>query len=134
MLWSLVQQLGTQAIKYGTFVVLAALLAPQDFGLVALATVWLGFQAVFAELGFSAALIQRSTIEPRHLSSTFFLNVAVGALLMVLGIGASWPLAQFYSTPQIQPVIALLSVEFLVDSFSLTQIALAQRTLRFREL
>ncbi len=134
MFWSLLQQLGRQATNLVVFLILALLLSPADFGVVALASVWLAFVAVFAELGLGAALIQRREIEPRHLSSAFVLSVALGAVLALLGVALAGPAARFFSAPAAGPVTAALSINLLVNGFSLTQVALAQRELRFREL
>jgi PST family polysaccharide transporter len=134
VVWSLTQQLGRQATNYVVFLILAVLLRPADFGVVALASVWLAFVTVFAELGLGAALIQRREIEPRHLSSAFVLNVALGAGLALLGVALAGATARFFSAPAAGPVTAALSINLLVNGFSLTQVALAQRELRFREL
>lgn len=134
MIWSVIQQFGAQATKYVVFFILASLLTPGDFGVVGIAAVWIAFEAVFAELGFGAALIQRSVLKPEHSSSTFYVNVGIGVLLSIVGILLSWPVARFYQAPQVQPVLAVLSLQFAINSLSLTQVALAQRELRFRAL
>lgn len=134
MFWSLAQQVGRQASNYIVFAVLAILLSPHEFGLVALATAWLAFIAVFSELGFGVALIQRENLESRHLSSTFAMNMVVGLGLSVAGVAASWPIAALVRTPELQPVMAVLSISFIINALSFTQTALAQREFRFREL
>ncbi|MFL5403224.1 MAG: lipopolysaccharide biosynthesis protein [Gemmatimonadales bacterium] len=132
--WSVAQQVGRQAASYAVFIVLARLLQPKDFGLVALATAWIGILGVFSDVGFGAALIQRREITPAHLSSTFFLNAGLGLTAAVLGVAASWPLARVLATPAVQPVVLALSPGFFLNSLSLTHLALAYRDLRFKEL
>jgi PST family polysaccharide transporter len=134
MIWSIVQQIGGQVATMIVYFALAALLPPRDFGLVGMAGAWLAVLNTFCEVGFGAALIQREQVRPEHLSSTFAVNLVVGAALTLLGIALSYPAARFFSTPDLQPVMAVLSLAFLMRSVGLTQVALAQRELRFRAL
>jgi O-antigen/teichoic acid export membrane protein len=132
--WSVLQQGGRQVASYAIFLVLARLLTPRDFGLVALATAWVGILGVFSEVGFGSALIQRHQVTPAHLSSTFFLNVTIGLGITLLGMAASWPLASVLDAPAVQPVMLALSAGFLINALGLTHLALAYRDLRFKEL
>jgi O-antigen/teichoic acid export membrane protein len=132
--WSVAQQLGRQVASYSVFIVLARLLNPRDFGLVALATAWVGILGVFSDVGFGSALIQRREVTPAHLSSTFFLNAGLGLIASLAGMAASWPLARALGTPAVQPVVLALSPGFFINSLGLTHLALAYRDLRFKEL
>lgn len=134
MIWAMIQQVGGQVATMIVFFVLAALLPPSDFGLIGMAGAWLAILNAFCESGLGAALIQREQLREDHLTSTFGINVAVGIALTVLGVALSWPAAAYFGTPALQPVMALLSLGFLVRAFGLTQAALAQRELRFRAL
>jgi len=134
VIWSIVQQVGGQGVSLLVYLVLANLLTPEDFGLVGLATVWTALLAAFAESGFGAALVQRRTIDATHASTTFAINLGVGAVLSLGGVLLSWPAARFTGDPRLQPVVAALSAGFLIRSLGLTHVALAQRDLRFRVL
>lgn len=132
--WAVIQTVGRQGASFLIFLVLSRLLSPKDFGLLGMAISWIGFVSAFSELGFSAAIIQRKEIEEKHLSTTFFVNVALGLMLTIIGIGMSIPAATFFKTPEVRPVIALLSLSFIVNSLTLTQMAIAQRELKFKKL
>jgi O-antigen/teichoic acid export membrane protein len=132
--WALIQQLGGQAVTVGLFLVLAMLLPPKDFGLLGMASVWVSVLAAFAESGLGTALVQRQTVRPEHLSTTFAINLGVGALLTVVALALAYPAAWFYRTPGVAGVMAALSVGFVIRAFGLTQAALAQRELNFRAL
>lgn len=132
--WAVAQQAGRQSASYIVFVVLALLLTPHDFGVVSLAASWVALLSVFGELGFGAALVQRSVINSGHLSTTFVLNLLAGAALTVLGVAIAGPLARFFHAPEAAPVLMALSAGFILNAPSLTQAALAQRELRFRQL
>jgi O-antigen/teichoic acid export membrane protein len=134
MIWSVVQQVGGQTTTMVVFFVLAALLPPTDFGLLGMAGAWLAVLNAVCETGFGAALIHRDDLRREHLSSTFGINILVGVALTLLGVALSWPAATYFRTPALQPVMAALSLGFTVRAFGLTQMALAQRELRFRAL
>src|SRR5687767_15619631 len=83
--WSVIQKWGRAAISILTFVVLSRLLAPEAFGLVALATVFTVFIELFLDQGFGAAIVQRAEIEPRseeHTSELQSLAYLVCRLLL----------------------------------------------------
>ena len=132
--WAVAQQVGRQSASYIVFVVLALLLTPHDFGVVSLAASWVALLSVFGELGFGAALVQRSVITSGHLSTTFALNLVAGAALTLVGVAVAGPLARFFHAPEAAPVLVALSAGFILNAPSLTQAALAQRELRFRQL
>jgi len=134
VIWAVLQQVGGQVTSMLAFLGLAALLRPSDFGLIGMAGAWLAILNAFCETGFGAAIIHRDRVSGDHLSTTFALNLAVGAALTLLGVALSWPAEFYFHAPGLQPVMAALSVGFLVRAFGLTQAALAQRELRFRAL
>ena len=134
IVWSLVQRFGTDALSFTTLLVLAWLLRPADFGVVGIAAVWVGLISAFSELGLGAAVIQRTSIAPHHLSSTFFLNLGMGITFAVIGVAASGLIARLFRAPEVQPVVAVLSLGFVLTSLSQTQQALAYRELRLRDI
>lgn len=134
MTWAILQQIGGQAASFVTFLVLALLLRPEEIGVVAMANAWLAIIGGFAEAGLGAALIQRERLEPAHAHSAFVLNVATGAALAMLGLLLSWPASVFFRSAEVRPVMAVLSIGFVIRSFGLTQAALLQRRLDFKAL
>jgi polysaccharide transporter, PST family len=132
--WAIIQQVGGQAASYVTFLVLALLLRPEEIGVVAMANAWLAIVGGFAEAGLGAALIQREHLAPAHAHSAFVLNLATGVALAVLGLLLSWPASVFFHSPEVRPVMAVLSIGFVIRSFGLTQSALLQRRLDFKAL
>jgi O-antigen/teichoic acid export membrane protein len=134
MIWAVLQQVGGQAVNLINFLLLAAILRPGEFGVLGMAMAWLAILAAFAESGFGAAVVQRAELEPEHLTTTFGITLAIGILLGLLGAALSWPAALVFRTPELQPVMAALSLGFPIRAVSLTHAALAQRELRFRAL
>ncbi len=82
-------QFATQILQLAISIILARLLVPADFGLLATVTVLTGFASLLEGFGLSHALIQRETISEQHLSSVFWINVLNGAILaLVFLLGA----------------------------------------------
>lgn len=115
-------------------IVLARLLTPEDFGLLEMTVVITGFLALFGELGFGAALIQRENITDAHASTVFWLNVLTGvALGALLALGAPW-IARFYREPRLLPLTLVLSVNFLITPLNMVQGAMLHREMKFKQL
>jgi O-antigen/teichoic acid export membrane protein len=134
MIWAVLQQVGGQAVNLINFLVLAAVLRPSEFGILAMASAWLAILGAFSESGFGSAVVQRADLRPEHLSTTFAITLAIGVVLCALGVALSWPAAIVFRTPELQPVMAALSLGFPIRAVGLTHAALAQRELRFRAL
>src|SRR4051812_21137905 len=118
----------------GAVAVLARLLTPADFGLLAMPAVFTGFAAVFVDLGLSAALVQRREIGERHLSTAFWLNVGTAVVLAALLCVLAPLLAAVYDESEVIPITLVLALAFPLSALAAVQIALAERTMQFRRL
>lgn len=132
--WSVVSRLGRLALTFVIGVILARLLSPHEFGLIAMITVITSFAAIFAELGFSAALIQKQDIQQEHLSSIFWLNLGAGLLLTLIFMAGAPLLAEFYQEPMLTPLTIVISTNFLISSLNIVQNTLLTKALDFRTL
>jgi PST family polysaccharide transporter len=132
--WSVIQNWGGQAISLVVFLVLARLLGPADFGLVALAGVFLAFMQVFLSEGFAKALIQRTTLEPGHLDTVFWLNFAVSLVLFGTTLACAGPIAQWFEEPDLAPILRGFSILFVITSFSTVQETVLEREFAFRAI
>src|SRR5438477_7015155 len=111
--------------------VLARLLAPQDFGLVAMVTTVTGFLRVFQDAGLSTATVQRQEITHAQVSNLFWVNVAVGGVTTLLVAASAPAVAWFYREPRLVGITLMLSVTFLFASSAVQHIALLNRQMRF---
>lgn len=134
VLWSGVQSGGSNAINAVVLFVLARLLEPDMFGLLALATAFTAFVNIFQRQGLGLAIIQREKLEPGHLDTAFWAGLVGGVLLTGVGIAVAGPVAAFYHEPRLAPVIRWLSLSFILGSLSSVQMALLQRELAFKGL
>ncbi len=132
--WSAIQNWGSQAGSLLVFLILARLLQPKDFGLVALSNIFITFIQIFLNQGFSSALIQRQKLDQEHLDTAFWTQISLGFLLTIASlISAGW-VANLFQEPQLIPLIRCLSVLFFFNAFSQVQIALLKRKFAFKTL
>ena len=115
-------------------IVLARLLAPADFGLVAMVTAVTGLGQAFADLGLSEATIQRKDITHDQVSFLFWINVGVGLGLMLITMALAPVLARFYHEPRLVKVTLILSLTFLIGGLRVQPDALLKRQMRFPAL
>jgi O-antigen/teichoic acid export membrane protein len=132
--WTLIGTWGRQAIDLLVFLVLARLLLPEQFGLVALAMVFVLFAQLLVDQGMGDALVQRREITPLQIDTAFWVALSTGGLLTVLLFLLAWPIAGLLDEPQLQPILQVLSPIFVLAAFTTIQIALLRRELAFRSL
>lgn len=132
--WVLVSQIPTQILGLVTSIVIARLLGPFDVGLAVEAIVFASLALMFADFGFAAVIIQRPTLTEADRSTAFWTGATLGALLTLIGVGLSWPIAALYDQPEVQPLFAVLSITFLLSSLGIVQSGLLVRDLEFRSL
>lgn len=132
--WSTISQISRQGTQLLTTVVLARLLAPSDFGLLGMATVVIGFIAIFKDLGTSAAIIQKRDLSDELLSSIFWVNAGFGTLSMAVVFFGARLGGLFYNNPEVVPILQALSVSFFISGLSILQQALLERSLAFNTL
>ncbi len=118
-------------VQFGTLAVMARLLLPADFGLVAMATTVTLFVGLFTDFGLSAATVQRAEIDHGTVSALFYINVATGAALMLLAIAAA-PLAAWgFGDPRVSPVVMALAAQIPFVAATAQHNALLRRGMRW---
>lgn len=114
--------------------VLARLLTPRDFGLVAMVTTVTSFLRVFKDAGLSIATVQRERITHAQVSNLFWINIAVSALSTLTVVALAPVIAWFYHNPRIISITLLLSLTFLISGSTVQHQALLKRQMRFKAL
>jgi O-antigen/teichoic acid export membrane protein len=122
---------GTFAIRLLSVMVLARLLDPKDFGLVGMVTAVIGVLGLFREFGLSTATVQRASVTDEQLSTLFWINLLVGAILCLLAIASAPFLAFFYHEPRLVSVASVLALSFLFNAAGVQHTALLERQMRF---
>lgn len=134
MSWSFIAEGGGQFMTVLMGVILAALVGPRAYGVVALATVYVLFIELVQRQGIASALIQRRDLSDEHADSAFWLVVATSVVLTgVSALLAGW-WADIYGIPQLRPVVIALSSLLLLKALSVVQEALLRRRMDFRRV
>jgi PST family polysaccharide transporter len=121
-------------LTFAFFIVLARLLQPEVFGLVAMSMVYVGLLTILQEQGFAQAIIQRQDLHPDHLNTAFWMNLGF-SLVLVLGTQLSAPLVGWlFGEPRLTGVVRGLSLLLVVSALTCVQRALLHRKLEFRVL
>ena len=132
--WVFVEQWSSKLISLALFALLARLLTPSDFGLVALATAFIAILQVLANSGFSKALIQKPSLDPRDATTAFWTSLAISAVAYAALVVAAAPIAQAFSQPTLAPVLIVLGATIPLSALSRTPAALLARGFAFRTL
>jgi PST family polysaccharide transporter len=132
--WTTAARIGSQTLQFLISITLARLLMPRDFGLIGMIIVFVGFAALFGELGFGAALIQRQDVDGRHYSTIFWLNMLTGLALTGLFVALAPFVASFYSEPRLTRLTMLIASNFSIASWGMVPNAILRRGLDFRSL
>ena len=121
-------------LRIGSLMVLARLLDPKDFGLVGMVTAVTGVFSLFKDAGLSMVTIQRSTITNEQVSTLFWINMLVGAVLGLLSLAIAPIISSFYHEPRLFWVTAALATGFLFNAAGVQHSALLQRQMNFTSL
>lgn len=130
--WTTFAMVGKSGLQFAQMVVLARLLAPTDFGLMAMVLATMAFVQVFADLGVSNAIIHHQNISPNQMSSLYWLSVVVGAGLMLALMAFSGGLgALMFNRPDLQPILISISASILAVAAGQQLKVMAEKSLRF---
>jgi O-antigen/teichoic acid export membrane protein len=127
----LIGQGATFVLRLIFIVVLARLLSPSDFGIVAMVSAITGFYDLFRDGGLSAAAVQQVSVTEQQKSTLFWINMLIGALLMLICLPTAPVLVHFYDEPRLFWVTVATSVGFLFSAAGAQYAAILQRELRY---
>jgi O-antigen/teichoic acid export membrane protein len=131
--WMIAARLADRSIGMVSTLLLARLLLPDDFGLVAMATAIGGLLDVLSAFSFDLALIQKKQASRVHYDTVFTLNVLFGLCCCALMVALAWPAAHFYDEPRLVTVMLVLSLMYGVSAFSNVGVINFRKELNFRQ-
>ena len=132
--WAFVMNLGQRGLATAFTFVLAAMLGPEDFGLIAMGLAFVALIQVVLEQGISTAIVQREKIDDRYVDVAFWLNLAWCVVLAAVSVALSGWWAAANDTPELRDVILALSGLLLIWGLMIVPMSLLQRDSRFKEL
>lgn len=122
----------SQVLSWATTLIVARLLTPDDYGLVAMAAVFIGLIEVINEFGMGAAIVKYRELTIKQIAQINGLCVLFGLAGWALACFAAYPLSLVFNTPALVAVVITLGVNFAVTSFRIVPLSLLQRDLQFR--
>lgn len=133
--WSFLSEVASKAIQPIIFIVLARLLAPEDFGVMTAAVMVIAFTQFFWEAGMGQALIQRQTDIDKTANIAFWINVSLGLLITAILFLFAKSIAQtFFRDDRVTLVLQVMTLQILLGSLSSVHTALLQKQMGFKKL
>jgi O-antigen/teichoic acid export membrane protein len=131
--WMIALRFAIRAIGLVSMIILARLLVPADFGLVAIAMALAGALAAMSEFGFQVALIQNQAADRRHYDTAWTLGIMRGLLVAGALAAAAGPLAATFADRRLEPVLLVLALGVVITAFENIAVVDFRRDLRFQK-
>lgn len=134
LFWNTLGKLSSQIISLLISLVVARLLLPSDYGLIAILTVFIAVAEALLDSGFENALIQKRNRTNIDFSTVFYFNIAISVLMYLILFCAAEPLSRFYNEPLLANVMQIYGIVIVIQGFAIIQRTKLTISLRFREL
>ncbi|MFH2117485.1 MAG: lipopolysaccharide biosynthesis protein [Bacillota bacterium] len=134
LIWKLLERGATQGIQFIVQIVLARLLYPEDYGIIAIVLVFISVANVFIQSGLNTALIQKKDSDDTDFSSIFYLNLMIAGVLYIILFFTSPLISSFYNEALLTPVLRILSLTLFFGAFNSVQNAYIAKHLLFKKL
>ena len=121
LLWSFIDNFSSQGIIFIVGIILARLLAPKEFGLIGMITIFIAISTSFINSGFSQALIRKKNCTEKDYSTVFYFNLFVGILFFGILFVAAPSISKFFDEPQLIPLVRVLGIVLVIDSLTIIQ-------------
>lgn len=131
-IWRFAERCGAQLVTFIVSIVLARILMPEDYGAVALVTVFTTIMQVFVDSGLSTALIQKKDADDLDFSSVFYFNFAVCIILYLIMLLAAPLIASFYNMPELTPIVRVISLTIVISGVKGVQQSYVSRYMLFK--
>ena len=132
LIWKFLERGGVQGVQFVLSIVLARLVSPDDYGVIALILVFIQIATVFIQSGFNTALIQKKDSDDTDFSSIFYLSLFVALLCYVVLFFAAPFIANFYKQEILTPVIRVISFTLFFGAVNSVQNAYVSKTMQFK--
>jgi teichuronic acid exporter len=134
LFWKLMERGGAQGIQFFVSIILARLLSPEEYGIIAIVMVFILLANVFVESGFNTALIQKKDADEVDFSSVLYLSLGVAIILYGIIFITAPLIASFYNQPILVKVLRVLSITLFIGAFNSIQNAYVARNMLFKKL
>lgn len=132
--WKIIEKFSGRGISLVISIILARILSPNDYGLIALTTVFTNFSDILIDGGFSTALIRKKDVDELDYSCVFIISISIATILYLLLFLCTPFIVAYYNEPQLKPVLLIMGLVFFIQAFSSTRNAKINRQMQFRSL
>ena len=133
-IWKMLEQFSAKGISMVVSVVLARLLLPEDYGIIALTTVFTNLSDILIDGGFSTALIRKESIDDKDYVAVFSVSSSISVLLYAILFFAAPFVARYYETEQLTQVLRVIGLTFFIQAFSAVRNGIVNRNMQFKLL
>ena len=134
LFWKFLERGGVSGVQFIVQIILARLLLPEDYGIIALIVVFIAISQTFVQSGLGTALIQKKKVTDEDYSSVFYLTLVVALVFYGILFLAAPFIAAFYNQPLITPVLRVLGLTLFFGAVNTIQNAVIARNFQFRKL
>lgn len=134
LLWKLLEKCSVQGVSFIVTVILARILSPDEYGIVAIVTIFLHFSNILIEGGFSTALIQKKGYDNKDFSTIFYFSLATATIIYAILFVSSGAIASFFNVPQLIPIIRVLGITVFFCAINSIQKAYVSKKLLFKKM
>ena len=131
---SSVIQMCSQVLNFGISILIARILSPEEFGIVAIGLVFVALAQTLSDLGLSSSLIQKTDITDDETFSCLCINILIGLMMALVLFLSSEGLANFYDTPELSLILIALCPLFFVNSFASVPRAILSRKMKHGQI
>lgn len=132
MFWRLAERFGAQGVNFLVSIVLARILTPEDYGVVAMTMTFTTLLAVFTTSGLGTALVQKKDVDELDYSTALIANLGIGIILYAIVFIASPYIAQFYHQEKVTDVLRILALTLIIGGLNSVQQARVSRAMKFK--
>ncbi len=132
LIWKFLERGGVQGVQFVLSIILARLVTPEDYGVIAILLVFIQIATVFIQSGFNTALIQKKESDDLDFSSIFYLSFFVAGILYVVLFFAAPFVAKFYQSDLLTKLLRVISLTLFFGAINSVQNAYVSKTMQFR--
>ncbi len=133
LIWQFITKIGSQLISTLVTIILARILVPEDYGVVALTTIFITIANVFVNSGFGTALVQKKDADELDFSSIFYTGLFISILLYVGLFFASPHIANWFNEPLLEPILRVVGLQLPLSALSSVQGAYISKNFLFKK-
>lgn len=133
-IWKLMESFLSKGVSMVVSIFLARLIAPEIFGVIALTTVFINLTDILIQAGFSTTLIRKESVSDEDYSTVLGINIISSTVLYLIIFICAPVIADIYETPQLTPVLRVISLILFCQAFAAVRTASVTRAMRFKTL